>query len=209
MEFSEKQVQIMEAAEKLFSERGFDGTPVRDIAEQAGVNLAMISYYFGSKEKLMESLFSYRGQFIKQQLEGMLQDSEMSPLDKVYRLIDHYIERFQKQQCFHRIMTREQMHSTKGSIGELILNLKRTNLELVKQLIVEGQKKGVFKKNIDISLMMATLVGTVNHVLSTQHYYREINGMEDMPADLFDRHIKKKLSTHLKLLFKATLTYEV
>ncbi|HEY1869709.1 MAG TPA: TetR family transcriptional regulator, partial [Chitinophagaceae bacterium] len=64
-EYSEKQVQIMEAAEELFAEKSFDGTSVRDISEQAGVNLAMISYYFGSKEKLMESLIKYRGEFIK------------------------------------------------------------------------------------------------------------------------------------------------
>ena len=43
MEYNEKQIQIMEAAEELFAEQGFAGTSVRDIAEKAGVNLAMIS----------------------------------------------------------------------------------------------------------------------------------------------------------------------
>ena len=62
MEYSEKQVQIMEAAEKLFAEKGFNGTSVRDIAETADVNLAMISYYFGSKDKLLEAMFTYRGE---------------------------------------------------------------------------------------------------------------------------------------------------
>ena len=44
MEYSEKQWQIMESAEQLFAEQGFNGTSVRDIAEKANVNLAMISY---------------------------------------------------------------------------------------------------------------------------------------------------------------------
>ena len=61
MDYSEKQVQIMEIAETLFAEKGFNGTSVRDIAEKAHVNLAMVSYYFGSKDKLLEALFSYRG----------------------------------------------------------------------------------------------------------------------------------------------------
>ena len=43
MEFNEKQVLIMESAEKLFAEKGFAGTSVRDISEEANVNLAMIS----------------------------------------------------------------------------------------------------------------------------------------------------------------------
>ena len=44
----------MEAAEELFAEKGFSGTSVRDIADAADVNVAMISYYFGSKEKMLE-----------------------------------------------------------------------------------------------------------------------------------------------------------
>ena len=209
MEYSEKQVQIMEAAEKLFAEKGFDGTSVRDIAEEAGVNLAMISYYFGSKEKLMENLFKYRGEFIKLQLESMLQNKELDSLEKMYSLIDQYIDKIMKQQCFHRIMAREQMvNSTRSYIQTDIYRFKKENQELISRLIQEGQKKGEFKKNIDVPLMMATLIGTASSLVTTQHYYREINNLQSLPDEEFQKHIKKKLSHHLKSLFKAILTYE-
>ena len=64
-EFSEKQLLIMEAAEQLFAEKSYDSTSVRDIAKAANINIAMISYYFGSKEDLIKSLFWYRMQFMK------------------------------------------------------------------------------------------------------------------------------------------------
>ena len=60
---SDKREHILIEAEKLFGERGFDGTSVRDIAQSAGVNLAMISYYFGSKEKLLEALVVFRAEY--------------------------------------------------------------------------------------------------------------------------------------------------
>jgi AcrR family transcriptional regulator len=208
MRYNEKQVQIMEAAEELFAEKTFAGTSVRDVAKKAGVNLAMISYYFGSKEKLMESIFRYRGENITLQLENMLQNKEMSSMQKVYGLIDNYVDRIMKQQCFHKIMSREQMVDLKGTTTKLIHELKRTNQELVKKLIHEGQKKGDFKKNIDVPLMMATLVGTTSHLITTQHYYRKLNDLEELSDEEFQTHIKKKLSTHLKSLFKAVLTYE-
>lgn len=208
MEFNEKQVQIMEAAEKLFAEKGFAGTSVRDISDEANVNLAMISYYFGSKEKLMETIFKYRGQYITLQLENMLQNKKMSSLEKVNQLIDNYINRIMQQQCFHKIMSREQMVNIGGTTHKLIHQLKKTNQDLVKQLIAEGQKNGEFKKNIDVPLMMATLIGTTSHLVTTQHYYRELNNLQSMPDEEFELHLKKKLSHHLKSIFKAILTYE-
>ena len=60
MEHNDKQVHIIETAEKLFALHGFAGTSIRDISREAGINVAMVSYYFGSKEKLMEAIFHHR-----------------------------------------------------------------------------------------------------------------------------------------------------
>jgi AcrR family transcriptional regulator len=208
MEYNDKQVQIMEAAEELFAEKGFDGTSVRDISDKAGVNLAMISYYFGSKEKLLESLFTYRAENSVLKVESLLQDKASAPLQKVYHLIDYYIDKFQNQTCFHKIMSREQVHNYRSAVTDSIRQFKKRNQAMIQQLIQEGQKKGDFKKNIDVPIMMATLVGTVSHVVTTQHYYKEMNNLEALSDEEFKKLIKKKLSHHLKFLFKAILTHE-
>ena len=206
MEYNDKQVQIMETAEVLFAEKGFNGTSVRDIAVKANVNLAMISYYFGSKDKLLEALFDYRGEHLKLKMESMIGDKQKNSFEKIDLLIDHYIEKVMNQQCFSRIMVREQVMNHTGITAELITQMKKRNQELISKLIHQGQKSGEFKKNIDIPLMMATLVGTANHVIATQHYYRDINNLQSMSEDEFQKHIKKKLSQHLKKLFKAILS---
>ncbi|HEV7779859.1 MAG TPA: TetR family transcriptional regulator [Chitinophagaceae bacterium] len=208
MEYSDKQIQIMEAAEKLFADKGFTGTSVRDIAESADINLAMISYYFGSKEKLFEAMFAHRSESFKLQLETMVQNKEMEPMEKMYQLIDQYILKLTNQQCFHRIMVREQMINGHGFIASQIHALKTRNQELIKQLIKEGQDKGVFKKDIDVPLMMMTMVGTVSQLVTTRHFYREINGLQSLSEEEFDQHIKTKLSGHLKKIFKAILSNE-
>ena len=196
----------METAEILFAEKGFNGTSVRDIADKAHVNLAMISYYFGSKDKLLESLFDYRTEHLKLKLETMIDDKTLSSFEKLDMLIDHYIEKIMNQQCFSRIMVREQVVNHTGITAELITQMKRRNQDLISKLIHQGQKKGEFKRSIDIPLMMATLVGTAGHIIATQHYYKEINNLQAMSEEEFQKHIKKKLSQHLKKLFKAILT---
>jgi len=208
MEFNDKKIQIMEAAEALFAEQGFNGTSVRDIAEKAQVNLAMISYYFGSKEKLLEAIFTYRGEYIKIKLETLLQQAGLSSMEKMYAMIDHYVEKIMSQQCFHKIMAREQVFDNTGLITKLILQIKKTNLDLVGKIIHEGQKKGEFRKNIDIPLMMTTLVGTANNMITTKHYYKELSNLQSLTEEEFQKHIKKRLGQHLKSLFKTILTHE-
>lgn len=208
MEYSEKQIQIMEAAERLFADHGFAGTSVRDIAEAAGVNLAMISYYFGSKEKLMEAMFQHRGQHLKMQLQNILLNNNMTSFQKVEKLIEEYVERIFQKQCFHKVMIREQMMNNTGPIAEQIAQLKQNNQALFMQIIQEGQKKGDFKRGIDITFLMLTLVGTASQLLSTQHYYREANQLQNLSGEEFEKHLKKKLTAYLKTLFKAILSYE-
>ncbi|MGH9804053.1 MAG: CerR family C-terminal domain-containing protein [Candidatus Acidiferrales bacterium] len=48
----EAAIRLLEAAEKLFAERGFADTSIRDLAEAAGVNVAAVNYYFGDKDRL-------------------------------------------------------------------------------------------------------------------------------------------------------------
>jgi AcrR family transcriptional regulator len=208
MEFNDKQTAIIDTAEKLFSVSGFDGTSVRDIAHEAGVNVAMISYYFGSKEKLMEAVFEHKSNKMRLKVENLIQDTNMVPLQKIYLLIDEYVEKFLEQKNFHMIMMREQLTEKQSPVADMIMELKLRNLESIKLLIQDGQKKGMFKKNIDITMMMGTMIGTVSQMLLSQPYYRRVHNMEEVEEKEFRQHIKKKLSVYLKKLFKVLLTNE-
>jgi len=208
MEFNDKQIQIIEIAEQLFADRGFDGTSVRDIAHEAGVNIAMISYYFGSKEKLMEALLEWRVGEIKIRVESLIKDDRYTPLEKVNMLIDEHIERAMQKQSFHKIMVSVQVTNKNPSILKAANQVKIRNAKVIAELIKDGQKKGVFKKNIDLILMLNTLVGTVNQNMMSLDYYREFNGQIDMTDEAFQIIIKKRLSIHIKKLFKAMLTNE-
>ncbi|KQS27707.1 TetR/AcrR family transcriptional regulator [Dyadobacter sp. Leaf189] len=209
MEYNAKQIQIIEVAERLFAQKGFAGTSVRDIAQAADVNVSMISYYFGSKEKLIEALFQIRMTESRSRLETLITNAELVPMQKINLLIDSVIDRLTGNQCFHNIMMRETLSSERNAaISEHIMNLKMRNIELMQQLIREGQAAGVFRDDIDMSLMTTTLYGTVNYAIASQDFYKKINNLEHMDQAEFLNHLKGKLSQHLKSLFKSTVTNE-
>ena len=109
MAYNDKHIQIIETAEQLFAKKGYEATTVRDIAGQADVNIAMISYYFGSKEKLLEALFNHRLGSIKMGVESLLKNDFLSPGKKVDILIDEHIERVIHHKGFYKIMLCEQV----------------------------------------------------------------------------------------------------
>jgi len=210
MEHNAKKLQIIEAAEELFASKGFAGTSVRDIAQQADINVSMISYYFGSKEKLIEALFDVRLNQSRSQIEMILQNEELTPHQKINIWIDSVLDQLMSSQSFHKIMMREQLSTERTPIiSDHIMELKLRNVELMTNLISEGQKAGDFRENIDMMLITTTLYGTINQAIATQEFLRKIHHMEDMDDQEFQHFLKKKLSTHLKIIFKTIITNEI
>jgi AcrR family transcriptional regulator len=203
-----KQEQLLDSAELLFSQKGFDGTSVRDIAEAAGINTAMISYYFGSKEKLMEEIFERKSLNIKEKVENLLKDDSLDPLEKMYSLVDMYIDGILQRKTFHKILLCEQIINQNPPIIQMMDKMKTKNSEYINDLIRLGQKKGMFRKNIDIPMMTNTLIGTVSHTLVNLDFYRSYHHQEGMKDEEFERLVKKKLSVHIKNIYKAILTHE-
>ncbi len=203
-----KQTQLLDSAELLFSQKGFDGTSVRDIAEAAGINTAMISYYFGSKEKLMEEIFERKSLNLLENVEKLLKDDSLDPFQKMYGLVDIYIENILQRKNFHRILLCEQIINQNPSIIQMVEKMKTRNSENVNELIRLGQKKGLFKKNIDIPMLTNTLVGTVSYMLINLEFYKKYHHMETLKDEEFERIVKKKLSVHLRTIYKAILTHE-
>ena len=208
MHCNEKQLQILATSERLFAKNGYEGTSVRDIAEEAGVNIAMISYYFGSKEKMMEALFEQRTQYVKLKVETLLNDETLSPLQKMEVLVDEHIEKIIDKQQFYKIMICEQVINKNPIIIDLIYDMKKKNIEEISKLIEFGQQKKVFNANIDVLLLMNTMTGCITQMMIGLEHYKTFNKLSKLKPESSNIIIKQKLSDHIKFLFKSLLTHE-
>jgi AcrR family transcriptional regulator len=206
MEYNQKQISILDAAEKLFASQGFHGTSVRDIAHEADVNIAMISYYFGSKEKLIEAIFVQRIYAWKQILVDLLSDNSRTFIQRFDGLVDTYVGRVMQNSCFHLMMMRAQIQ-TDIAVGDLIHQNKKEVFEVIKDFITAGVNAGVFKE-IDIMMMVNTLTGTTNHIMSTRHHFQRLSNLEHLTDEQLQQHLIIHISNYLKNLFKAILLHE-
>jgi AcrR family transcriptional regulator len=83
--------KIKEAARKVFLRKGFSGTRTRDIADEAGINLALLNYYFRSKQKLFDEVMKEKIQTLLKTIIPVLQDTSTTLDEKVNRIVANYI----------------------------------------------------------------------------------------------------------------------
>ncbi len=75
--------KILLAASKVFTEKGFSGTRTRDIAEEAGINLALLNYYFRTKEKLFEQVMKVKIVLLFGQIIPIVTDEKTTLEEKI------------------------------------------------------------------------------------------------------------------------------
>ena len=204
-DLNDKQIQILEVAEKLFAEKGFDGTSIRDISKEANINVAMVSYYFGSKEKLLETLILHKTSGLKEQLENLIEEN-LEPVEKINKLVDLYINRLICNKGIYRVLHFE-LASKKVAIDlPSFTEIKKSNFKSLELIIQEGQEKGVFRKDVNIPLLTPTILGTFFHFQMNKPFYVELLNLETEEA--YDNYIKTDLTKHIQQTIKALLIYE-
>lgn len=204
-ELNDKQLEILQVAEQLFAEEGFDGTSVRDIAKQANVNIAMISYYFGSKEKMLEALIINRISDMRLQLESLYNEN-IPPFAKIDKLIELYVSRINKNRCMYQIIHFEFSTRKRELSFEKFTEMKINNLRALEKIIQEGQDSGDFQKNINVALLAPTIMGTYFHFHMNKHFYDEIFNLKT--EEEYNHFIETTLTKHIQKTIKALLVYE-
>ncbi len=202
MELTEKQSAILDAAEALFANKGFEGASVRDIAKKANVNVAMISYYFGSKEKLLQQLLLNRTENSRKLLTQLKQDTHKDSWEKIDRIIDFFVDHLLESRQFHNITSRQISLVQDEDTIELLINIKKTNQSIIEDIIKEGQEKKIFRE-VNIPLTIGSVFGTISQVSMSQEYYKKV--LKEKNEEAYFRKLRPKLKRHLKTLMRNHL----
>ncbi len=90
------QDKILEAARDVFTQKGFAATRTRDIAETAGINLALLNYYYRSKEKLFQQVMEEKRNELFGQIDPICNDPDTTLERKIELIVNSYITMLRK-----------------------------------------------------------------------------------------------------------------
>lgn len=148
--------KIKDAAKKLFLKKGYAGTKIREIAEEAGINLALMNYYFRSKEKLFNEIMDESMKDLTTNLFSILNE-DISFEEKIYKFVDKEIELLKANPdliifVFSELRNNAEVFLKKSPFKELA-----NDFVIDKQLIDEAEKGNIRK--ISHPQFMSTLSG--------------------------------------------------
>ena len=159
----DKRRRIIEAAIRVFAEKGFFGARVSEIAEAAGVADGTIYLYFKSKDDILISLFEEKMQDLIDRLSACLAEHEGDPEAKVRRYIVEHLTLVAEQPTLMQVLTIELRQSARF-IKEYHPKGFRSYLELLQSVVEEGQRTGVFRTDLDPLVFRRALFGAIDEI---------------------------------------------
>lgn len=159
--------RLLAAATRLFADRGYDRTSVQEIVEAAGVTKGALYHYFGSKEDLLQEVYSRLLRVQQERLDAFADAGgpvEVRLRDAAADVVVTTIGNLDDASIFFR-----SMHHLSPEKNKQVRVERRRYHERFRALVEEGQRTGVFAADIPADLVVDYHFGSVHH-LST--WYR-------------------------------------
>lgn len=152
---SSTEQKIVLAAQKIFMQRGYDGARMQEIADEAGINKAMLHYYFDNKDKLFEMVFATAYTIIAPDL-SLLTDDTMPLINRIENFVNHYTDVLMQQ----------------PQVASFVVNELNRNPEKVMQflrgLVTDNAHAQAFMRSVEKE-SKKTAVGTLHPIHLLMH----------------------------------------
>lgn len=202
--FTEKQIHILDIAEELIAKKGYEGTSVRDICSKANINVAMISYYFGSKEKMMSYLYQYRVLKTRENFSEFADTiKDGKPEMQLKEIIKYIVAQLFKYNYFHGFVTQELRHTE--NLKDELLDFYQLFVKKLDDVIKKGVASGVFTFTPKPEDILTTIIGSTLFVIRNRNFYELY--VPNKNEETYSKEAEKKVRMNLLMTVFAILGY--
>jgi AcrR family transcriptional regulator len=159
---NERRDQIIAKAAQLFCVKGYDSTSMSDIADEVGITKAGLYYFVESKEHLLYLITDYGLDLLDETVVQPLRKLE-DPKELLFELIRLHVHMVLNRPREVTIILHERTALT-GVYREKILLRKKQYIDYVRSLLIELQRKGEARKELDPTAATFFLLGALNWI---------------------------------------------
>jgi AcrR family transcriptional regulator len=169
---------LLQAARKVFAERGLEGATVKELAETAGVNVSLVSYYFGGKEGLYRACLE---QFSRARLETAERVLKIPQSIEDFRVrLQMFCEELLRANMRDYDICRVLHRDMDMGMNEVAHDVFRTSFLPVfnafSGFFKQAQKSKLLRADVDAELCAAMIFGSILHFVKNDPIRQEIRG---------------------------------
>ncbi len=161
---SEKYQIILNSAGAVFAEHGFYKATISQIASQAGVADGTLYLYFKNKDDILYQYISYKTEIVFEKMRASVEKGKNAE-EKLRLLIRCHLEEFQNDKNMAVIFQSEARYLR--DIQSQIKDISKMYLDLLSDIIEQGQIEGVMRQDLFVGLVKRFILGAVEGVIST------------------------------------------
>lgn len=193
---------LLIAAKRIFAQKGYDGATVKDIADEAGVNISLVSYHYNGKENLFRACVEAYGVNRLNATETFLKTPQ-STEDFRVRLtlfLEDYFANAIRDQDTMILMHRECM-SKNPLTQDLFQGVFMKGINKMMLFFSEAQEKKILRQDVDPHYLMMVVMGAIIQAVQMDEIHEQIlkSGMKDA------HHREKLVTTLMGLVMGETL----
>jgi AcrR family transcriptional regulator len=180
--------RLLDAAVVCFAGDGIAATSLRTIALKAGVTPALVHYYFGSKEQLVEAFIAERMTPVAAALRESLLAAGPDPRALMAAFVRGMHDLVARFPWWPALWVREVLNEN-GALRDVLLKQVAPQVaQLVAGALADAQKRGELAADLDPRLTMVSLMGLTMMPLAAEHIWRRVFAAEDIDRDVLLRH---------------------
>ncbi|HTM64746.1 MAG TPA: TetR family transcriptional regulator [Flavipsychrobacter sp.] len=194
--------KIITAARKVFTEKGYAATRTRDIAEVAGINLALLNYYFRSKEKLFDLIMMENLHQFMAVVKEIVNDQNTSLDKKLETIAANYIDLLTEQPNLPLFILTEMRHHPQKLVMNMDVKKTLQGSALMKQLAIAAKEgKGVAQHPLHLIM---NLMGMIIFPFIASPILLAIGDINDNEFKQLMLKRKKLIPIWIKAILKST-----
>ena len=156
---------ILDAAIRVFARQGFHACRVSDIADEAGVAYGLVYHYFGSKEEILNTLFTERWQVMLDAIAEIDAKQEVPARDKLYMVASFIIDSYRYDPDLMKVIIVEVTRAA-NSFGRTHLPKIREAFSSIADIVAAAQARGEFRDDVRPQFAALAFYGAVEQVLT-------------------------------------------
>lgn len=182
--------KILAAAKKVFHRKGMAGTRMQEVADEAGINKALLHYYFRSKQKLFESVFR---DAIKDALPAIwtVLGSDLPLFEKISAFAEGYIDTISKDP-FIPIFVMNELQRDPAGLLEVIRSSKMGGKKVFGQQLSDAVKNGEIRP-IDPLQLFVDMMSLCVYPFVAKAMIMEFNGLNEKKYEVFIEERKQHI----------------